>query len=311
MLQQGGPDLPLPDDYLVYPHRQHGFDNPHYDWDPADRRDPVALKDGTKAIATIIVPVEFFPLNPPAAPFKHPGAMKTPYPDLRHFTVRDYGNRIGIFRLMREFAKRRLKATFAINAEIATRYPPLIDAIKAAGHEIAAHGISTAHIHHEGLSAADERALIDGARKAFPAAKTWMSPARNESYRTLDLLAEAGFETCLDWEADQRPLAFKTKNLPVWTVPHYGELGDFKLLIDRSQSEEAWAAQIIEAASYHLSSHDKEGASAFAFTMTPYVLGQPFRIQAVRHVLDAFAAMDGLSVATAAESCRAFQEAAE
>lgn len=301
--------MPLPDDYLIYPHRKNGFDNPHYAWDPADRRDRIALKDGTKSIATIIIPVEFFPLNPPAAPFKHPGAMKTPYPDLRHFTVRDYGNRVGIYRLMRELSTRGLKATFAVNAEIARRYPPLVAAIKQAGHEIAAHGVSTANIHHDGLSEAEESAFIAEARTAFPEAKTWMSPARNESYRTLDLIADAGFEICLDWEADQRPLPFKTDTSPVWTLPHYGELGDFKLLIDRSQSEEEWAAQIIETARYHVDRFDQEGASAFVFTMTPYVLGQPFRIKAVREVLDALAEMDGLSIATASDSCAAFQEA--
>ncbi len=301
--------MPMPDDYLNYPYRKHGFDNPHYAWAPADRRDPVALKDGKKSIATIIVPVEFFPLNPPAAPFKHPGAMKTPYPDLRHYTVRDYGNRVGIFRLMREFSARDLAATFAVNTEVARRYPPLIEAIRKGGHEIAAHGVSTAHIHHDGLSEAEERALISTTREAFPEAISWMSPARNESYRTLDLISEGGFKICLDWEADQRPLALNTKTTPVWALPHYGELGDFKLLIDRSQSEEDWAAQIIETARYHLDLYEKEGASAFAFTMTPYVLGQPFRIKAVRKVLDALCQMDGLAVRTAAASCDAFQEA--
>jgi len=301
--------MPLPDEYLIYPHRRHGFDNPHYTWDPADRRDKVTLADGVKSIATIIVPVEFFPLNPPVAPFKHPGAMKTPYPDLRHFTVRDYGNRVGIYRLLREFEKRDLKATFAVNAEIAERYPPLIEAIENAGHEIAAHGVSTAHIHHDGLSEDEERDLIAATRHHFPQATTWMSPARNESYRTLDLIAEAGFNVCLDWEADQRPLPFKTATKPIWTLPHYGELGDFKLLLDRSQSEEDWAAQIIETASYDLAMFDTEGASAFAFTMTPYVLGQPFRIKAVRTVLDALVGLNGLAICTAAESCSAFQEA--
>lgn len=301
--------MPLPDDYLNYPHRKHGFDNPHYAWSPADRRDPVTLKDGTKSIATIIVPVEFFPLIPPAAPFKHPGAMKTPYPDLRHYTVRDYGNRVGIFRLMREFSARGLTATFAINAEVARRYPPLIEAIRKGGHEIAAHGVSTAHIHHDELTEAEERTLISTTREAFPDASSWMSPARNESYRTLDLISEAGFQICLDWEADQRPLAFNTKTTPVWALPHYGELGDFKLLIDRSQSEKDWAAQIIETARYHLDLFEMEGASAFAFTMTPYVLGQPFRIKAVREVLDALCKMDGLAIRTAAASCAAFQEA--
>ena len=301
--------MPLPDEYLIYPHRKHGLDNPHHDWDPADRRDPLALKSGAKALATIIVPIEFFPLNPPGTPFKHPGAMKTPYPDLRHFTTRDYGNRVGVYRLLRELDQRQIKATFAVNAEIARRYPPLLDAIRAGGHEIAAHGVSTAHIHHQGLSEADERALISETRAAFPEAKTWMSPARNESYQTLNLIAEAGFEVCLDWEADQRPLPFRTTSSPVWALPHYGELCDFKLLIDRAQSEQEWADQIIEAAAYHVALHDTEGASAFAFTMTPYVLGQPFRLHAVRQVLDTLATMDGLALTPAQASCAQFQEA--
>ncbi|MEM7459095.1 MAG: polysaccharide deacetylase family protein [Pseudomonadota bacterium] len=300
--------MPLPDDYLIYPHRQHGFDNPRYAWDPADRRSPVALKSGAKAIATLLVPIEFFPLNPPATPFKHPGAMKTPYPDLRHFTTRDYGNRVGIYRLLRAFEQRGIKATCAVNAEIARRYPPLLETLRSGGHEIAAHGVSTAHIHHDGLSEADERALIAETRAAFPVAKSWMSPARNESYQTLDLIAEAGFEICLDWEADQRPLPFKTHSTPVWAIPNYGELGDFKLLIDRSQSEDDWADQIIEAAAYHVAQHDTEGASAFAFTMTPYVLGQPFRMHAVRRVLDALMAMDGLVLTTAQSCCAQFKE---
>lgn len=301
--------MPLPDDYLKYEHRKHGFDNPRYAWDPVDRRAPNALEDGTKTIATIIVPVEFFPLNPPATPFKHPGAMKTPYPDLRHFTVRDYGNRVGIYRLMRELRARGIKATFAISAEIAKRYPPLIDAIKAGGHEIAAHGVSTAHIHHDGLSEAEERALIADTRAVFPDAASWMSPARNESYRTLDLLSAAGFDICLDWEADTKPVPFKTSHKPVWSLPHYGELGDVKLLTDRSQSERQWVSQIIEAADYHIAQADKEGASAWAFTMTPYVLGQPFRVHAVQQALDRLIAMDGLRLATARDSCAAFQKA--
>ncbi|MDJ0919490.1 MAG: polysaccharide deacetylase family protein [Henriciella sp.] len=299
----------LPDDYLKYPNRQYGMDNPHYGWDPADRRAPFKLKGDTKATTTIIVPVEFFPLSPPAKPFAHPGAMKTPYPDLRHFTTRDYGNRVGLYRLLRAFAAEGVKATFAVNAEVARRYPPLLATIEAGGHEIAAHGVSTAHIHHDGLSEAEESALIAETRTAFPEAKTWMSPARNESYRTLDLLSEAGFETVLDWEADQRPLSMRTKMGSITALPHYGELGDFKLLLDRSHSEDEWADQIIEAAAYSVDLYDKEGASALAFTMTPYIAGQPFRIHAVRRILKALTATEGLSLATATDASAAFKEA--
>jgi len=302
------PPAELPADYLAYPQRRQGMDNPHYGWDPVDRRKRVLLKDGAKCVATIIIPVEFFPLNPPAKPFKQPGAMVTPYPDLRHFTSRDYGNRVGVFRLLRALDAEGLRATFALNAEIAQRYRPLVDAISGAGHEIAAHGVSTAQIHHAGLSEAEETELVLAARAALPNASTWMSPARNESFRTLDLIRAAGFTACLDWEADQRPLALRTKSGPIMALPHYNELGDFKLLIERAQSEDDWADQVIEAAAYSVARHDKEGASALAFTMTPYVAGQPFRIHAVRRILNALATLNGLKVATAADCCRQFAE---
>lgn len=301
--------MTLPEDYLDYPARGYGMDNPYYGWDPADRREKISLRSGARAMATIVVPLEFFPLDPPARPFKHPGAMKTQYPDLRHYTTRDYGNRVGVFRLLRAFAEHRIRATFAVNASVAERAPPLLEAIRAGGHEVAAHGVSTAHIHHEALAEDDERALIAAARDAFPEAVTWMSPARNESTRTLALLAEAGFGICLDWEADMRPLPMQTAKGDIIALPHYNELSDMKLLVDRSQPEDAWARQIICAAEDHILRHEAEGAGSLAFTMTPYVAGQPFRIAAVEAILEALAGMDGLVVAPAREVANAFREA--
>lgn len=306
MLQLEGQALPLPNDYLEYPARAYGMDNPHFDWKPRESRKKKVLTDGTRAIATIIVPLEFFPLNPPKVPFPHPGAVKTPYPDLRHFTVRDYGNRVGVYRLLRAFDEFGVKATFAVNAEVAKRYPPLIAEITKAGHEIAAHGVSTAHIHHDTLTEIQEMQLIEDTQKYFPGAVTWMSPARNQSYRTLGLLAKAGFKICLDWEADNQPIAFSTEHGSIISLPHYGEIGDFKLLIDRSQSDEEWIEQIAVAANYSVEIYGDEGANSFAFTMTPYVLGQPFRIHAVRTVLDALTKIEGLRIATAKDAVAAF-----
>ena len=225
--------------------------------------------------------------------------MKTPYPDLRHFTTRDYGNRIGVFRILKVLAKHDIKVTFAVNAEIAQRYAPLMQAIADARHEIAAHGVSTAHIHHDGLSEADETALIDQCKAAFPEATTWMSPARNESYRTPDLLAKAGYKVLLDWEADQRPLPFRTPSGDLTCLPLMHELSDFKLMVDNRQQADEWADQILEAAAFHVSDHDRAGAQCFGFTLTPYVVGQPFRIHALRRVIDGLARMTGLEVAVA------------
>jgi allantoinase len=301
--------LPLPEDYLVYSKRAYGMDNGRYGWDPADRRAPIRLRSGARAMAFMVVPVEFFPLDPPDKPFRHPGAMKTPYPDLRHYTTRDYGNRIGVFRILRALAAEKLSATFAVNVEAADRYPPLVSAIMDGGHEVAAHGVSTAHIHHEGLAEADERALVDRCRATFASATTWMSPARNESYRTPDLLAESGFQVCLDWEADQRPLKLKTTTAPLTALPVMSELSDFKLMADNQQQADAWADQLLEAAAFHVADYERSGAQCFGFTLTPYIVGQPFRIRSLRRLLSGLAGMDGLEVATAAGVAAAFKEA--
>lgn len=301
--------MPLPESYLTYPDRRPGMDQTLYGWDPADRRAPVHLKSGAKLLVTLVVPLEFFPLNPPAEPFRHPGAIKTPYPDLRHYTTRDYGNRVGAYRLLRAFEDAGVSATFAVNAAVAERYAPLIEAVRAGGHEIAAHGVSTAHIHHAGLAEDEERDLIARCREVLPDARTWMSPARNESFATPHLLTEAGFSTCLDWEIDQRPTALKTAHGSLTALPHYNELSDFKLLLDRSQSEADWTAQILEAARYSLERHGSEGAAGLCFTFTPYVAGQPFRIWAVRDILAGLTGMDGVDFVTASEMSRQFAEA--
>ena len=68
--------------------------------------------------------------------------MVTPYPDLRHFTTRDYGNRVGVFRILRALKAHGIRATFALSADLLARAAPLAEAIVEDGHEIAAAGLT-------------------------------------------------------------------------------------------------------------------------------------------------------------------------
>lgn len=276
--------------YLEYPKRRYGQDHEFYKWSPTGGLQggfPKLELPSDKTVAlSFVIPLEFFPLNPSGVPFKHLGAMVTPYPDLRHFTVRDYGNRVGVYRMLTEFAEAGVTVTFAVNAEIARRYPPLIDAITLAGHEIAAHGVSTDHIHHEGLNEAEEAALISTSLAAFVGKpKGWLSPARNQSSNTLALLAKAGVEYCLDWETDRSPMPFNTDHGDIIALPHLNELSDFNLLLNKRQTEADWSTQVIEAVDYLHSEAPRFGPSSLALTLTPYVIGQPFRIAELRTLL--------------------------
>ncbi|WP_421738082.1 polysaccharide deacetylase family protein [Caulobacter sp.] len=296
--------MSMPDDYLTYPKRAYGMDQDRYDWRVSADRPRLAWPTGAAVAAMIVVPIEHHPLNPAGKPFKHPGAMVTPYPDLRHYTTRDYGNRVGVYRLLDALKARDLKATFPVNANQLERLKPLIEAILLDGHEIAAYGLSTDHIHWGGLDPADEAGWVDQVRTAFDAAdlkpRAWLSPARQQSFATLDLIAKAGFDLCLDWEQDSVPLAMRTVHGPVVALPVSNELDDRTLLIDRRQTEDDWSGQVLEAAACLKAEAPRYGGQVLGFTLTPYVAGQPFRIHAVREIL-AGLAKDDAWVATASQ----------
>ena len=292
----------VPKDYLDYPNRRRGQDIDRYEMRYADQREKKSLPGGAKLAAAIIVPLEYFMLNPSGKPFKHPGAMATPYPDLRHYTTRDYGNRVGAFRLLKAFEDADVKATFAVNAVLLTRIRPLIDAVIAQGHEIAAHGLDTDSIHWGGIDPDTEKRYVAETRNAFEKAglkpRAWMSPARQQSFKTLDLIAEASFDICLDWEMDTVPVPMKTDNGDVAAFPVHNELDDRFILTTKNHSEADWRDQILEAASMTASEAPRYGAQAFGFTMTPYIAGQPFRMEAVREILARLAGDETIMVDT-------------
>lgn len=286
--------------YLTYPDRRYGQDYDLYDWRLSRDRQSITWNGGEKVALSFVIPLEFFPLNPSGVPFKHLGAMATPYPDLRHYTVRDYGNRVGVYRILEALGN--IRAGFAVNAEVAKRYSPLMDYI--ADHEIIAHGVSTDHIHHEGLSEAEEDALIRQTLDALPPVTGWMSPARNQSSRTLDRLGKDGLTYCLDWENDSVPVA-TTRGVTL--LPNSYELSDFTLLHTRRQTEAAWKRQILEAVEYLASEHERFGGQSLCVTLTPYIIGQPFRIAMLEALLSELSARDDISIMTPSEVAAQFE----
>lgn len=283
--------MALPEDYLEYPKRAYGMDQGLYPWRPSADRPRIEWPGGRALAVMVVVPIEHHGLTPPGKPFKHPGAMVTPYPDLRHYTTRDYGNRVGVFRILDALKAAGLKATVPVNAGQLERLKPLIEAVVADGHEIAAYGLSTEHIHWGGLERETEVAWIAEVRARFDAAglkpRAWLSPARQQSFNTLEMIAAAGFDVCLDWEQDEVPVVMTTPAGEVSAVPLSNELDDRFLLIDKRHAEDVWAHQIVEASEYLKSDYDRFGGRVLGFTLTPYVSGQPFRIHALKTMLNA------------------------
>ena len=152
--------MTLDPSYLQYPKRRHGYDHDLYDWSAMHERKPVEWPGGKSVAVWLCVSLEWFPITPNDTPFRAPGHMQTAFPDYRHYTAREYGTRVGMYRLLDAFAARGITVSFATNSVIAERYPELIADITAAGHEIIAHSTDMNGTIASGMPIEDERALI-------------------------------------------------------------------------------------------------------------------------------------------------------
>lgn len=280
--------------YLDYPKRRAGMDHDLYTASPMPSRKPMAWPGGKAVAVTLLVNLEWFPITPEDAPFRAPGHMVTPYPDYRHYTAREYGTRVGFYRLLDAFAKAGVRATIAVNSAIAERYPSIIADIRAGGHEIIAHSTDMNGTIATGISEADERALIVKARDTLAEAlgeapRGWQSIARSQSWNTPRLLVEEGFDYMCDWVNDDLPYLATTEAGTIVSIPFNHELSDRQMIAVQQHSMESVAQQIGDAFDWLLAEAGRFGGRVLPFTITPYITGLPYRMAAFEQLLETLA----------------------
>ncbi len=281
----------LGDDYLNYPQRRYGMDHERYDWSLLSSRPKINWPNDKKLALWINIPIQFFPLNQKGEPFKVPGGMTMPYPDLRHFSLRDYGNRVGIYRLLKAFDKYNITPTFAINAMAASRIPYLVDHISERENDVICHGMDMDSIHHSGLGKQNERDLIQRSSDMLNERikgdiKGWLSPAKNESLDTPDLLSESGFHYVCDWVNDDMPYQLNTDTQPLTAMPLSTELEDFFVIQQNFHSEQSWLEQVSDASDFLIEEAHQQGGRLLSLNIHPWLMGQPHRIIFLEQLLE-------------------------
>lgn len=283
--------MALDQSYLDYPKRRHGYDHDLYPWSNLFERPPVTWPGGKTVAIWCCVSLEWFPMTPEDKPFRAPGHMQTPYPDYRHYTAREYGTRVGFYRLLDAFAKAGVTVSVATNAAIAERYPRIIADIVAAGHEIVAHSTDMNGTIATGLDEAAERDLIGRSldtleRVAGVRPRGWHSIARSQSFATPQLLAAAGVDYMCDWANDDLPYRWTNGLI---NLPLNHELSDRQILTVQQQSVDSYVEQMQDA--FALLAGEGAGR-VLALHLTPYIIGLPYRIDAFERLLGWLVAQD-------------------
>ncbi len=249
-----------------------------FDYSPIVDREPLRFPNGERIAVWVIPNIEHFHFDKPATSVT-PVTMHM-QPDVLNYAWRDFGVRVGIWRMMEIFEKHGVKGTVALNAEVCEHYPRIIQACNELGWEWMGHGLTNSVLHNE-QNADEERALIanivgmiKGSTGSQP--KGWLGPALTESHNTPDILAENGIEYLCDWCNDEQPYAMNVKSGSMISVPYSIEINDIPAFLDHGMSPDQFYQMIID----QFDGLYEDGAVSgrvMAICLHPFLIGHPFR----------------------------------
>ncbi len=256
-----------------------------YDYSPIRGRPRYLWPNGTGLAVYIAVNLEHFSFGEGLGAELAPGG---PQPDVLNYAWRDYGNRVGAWRLLDLLDQLQLPASVLINSEIYSGAPGLAEAFRARGDEFVGHGRTNSE--RQGvLGEAQEAALIAEATAAIARhegtpPKGWLGPWISQSRTTPDLLAEAGYAYLLDWCMDDQPIFMRTRNGRILALPYPQEINDIPMIVGRKIEGPAFAQMIVD----HFDEMLEQSAHqplVMGIALHPYIVGQPHRLRYLRGAL--------------------------
>jgi len=288
---------------------QRGMDHPHYDWSPLPDRPVLRWPNNAPLAIGAMVVLEHYEWDPPpdAYSLRQPsgGLIKLPQPDYVQLTHREYGHRVGIFRLLDVLERHRIPATVAVDALTADHYPWLMRHLVERGCEIVGHGVAASRLITSKLDEADEVEMIETGlaaveRHTGSRPRGWFSPEGVESFRTPQLLAAAGVDYVCDWPNDEQPYAMTVDAGQLSCLPLFLELDDEFALWRRRASLTSWISMMRHAADQLYADGTTTGR-LLMLTLRPWLTGQPFRIPHLDRGLAALKDLGPLFMATGSQ----------
>ena len=210
------------------------------------------------------------------------------------YSWRDYGNRVGIWRLLEVFDRLDLPIEAQLNTAVYEGCPGIAEALRRRGDEIVGHGISNSYAQGE-LGESDEAALIEEvtriiARHEGEAPTGWMSPWLSNSTVTPDLLQEAGYRYFMDWTCDDQPIWMRTRSGGrILAMPYPIECNDTRAVVWYRYTAAEFADMLVDAFDEMLAQSEHQPLVC-PLSLHPFVVGRPYRLRHLRRALKHLAA---------------------
>lgn len=262
-----------------------------YDYSPIVERADYSWPEGKRLAVYVANNVEVFSygegkgaaIAPPDQAFSH-----------SVYSWRDYGNRVGIWRLLEMFDALDIPCEHQLNTAIYELCPQIPSALRARGDEILGHGVTNSE-EQGSLSEAEEARHIQSVTDTITRHEGappigWMSPWLSNSEHTADLLQEAGYRYFMDWTSDDQPFWMKTRGGRILAMPYPIECNDNRALVWFRYSSQEFADMLLDNLEEMLE-QSRHQPLVCPISLHPFVVGRPYRLRQLRRV---FERIDGL-----------------
>lgn len=271
-----------------------GYDHDWFPWSPLPARRPRRWPNGAAVAVSVVLQVGSVEWERPDHTFLVPppgGRGTAPYPDFPRMSDREFGHRVGIFRLLHMLRDEGIAPAAVVDVLTVEHYPGLLDHLRPAVAEFIAGGLSASRPITSAMGADEEAHYIGETMDRLTTGLGsrpvgWLGPEHSESTRTPRLLRDAGLGYTMDWSNDEQPYPMHGGGDGLWAFPLSWELSDVSAMYVRQVPAPAYAASIREALAV-LRADGRTSGRVIGLHLSPWLSGQAFRARAVRTALAA------------------------
>jgi len=274
-----------------------------FKYSPIVKRPALQWPGGARVALWVNPNVEFFGLDDvlPGNMNERVAREHARVPNVRNWSLRDYGNRVGAWRVMEVLKRFGVRASAATNSEVCDRHPELIEAMLAAGWELIGHGETNALRINEMPPEAERAAILRTVERIEQASGKrpvgWLGPGLAETWSTLDYLAEAGIRYVCDWVNDDQPFTMQIGDPPLVSLPYSVQTNDVPAYFDFKVSVPEFE-QMLRRQFDVLYREGERSGRVMAIAVHPFVTGQPHRSVALERALEHICSHPGVWLAT-------------
>lgn len=248
------------------------------DYGPITDRPKIEWPGGAQLALWVCPNFEHYEFLPDPVRVRDPWP-RMPHPDILGYGTKDYGNRVGVWRMFEVMDKHGMRGTVSAGWGNFEHYPEILEACEARNWDYMCHGIYNTQYLWD-FPEAEERAFITECVETYRRLTGrqlagWFGPAASHTINSPRIVADHGIKYICDFYQDDQPFPVNVPQGRLITVPYTMNLND--AVIYQHNIEGAEFLRMIKDEFDTLYREGEQSGRVMCVALHPYMMGQPHR----------------------------------